>query len=173
VGTSRSPAEFAAKVERFSRQMEQAGKVAVNAGAEAAGHVMYREALRSIRGPKLAGAKWGTSVKKATSPVNPQALAFYKGPVHWFERGTGPHTIVSTKVGGSRRSRGDFDLGEGMFDGRQRGAIKTPHGIRSYANPRGMAARPFFSRATTTARPVVAQVVSRTQLEAPLRAVFR
>jgi hypothetical protein len=172
VGTSRSPAEFAAKLDRLSQQIQQAGKRAVNNAAEAGSDITFREAQASIGGPKLAGVKWGARVRKATSDVNPQALLGYRGPVQWFERGTGPHTIVSTKVGGSRKSRGDFDLGEGMFDGRQRGAIVTPMGVRSYANPRGMKARPFHKRGVQKATPVIVKEVGKTQLAEPLRRVF-
>jgi hypothetical protein len=173
VGTSRSPAELAAKMDRLSQQIQQTSRTAVNNAAEVAADVMFREAQASIRGPKLAEAKWGTRVKKATSTRNPQAVVGYRGPVHWFERGTGPHTIVSRKVGGSKSSRGDFDLGEGMFDGRQRGAVKTPMGVRSYANPSGMKARPFFQRGVTKAAPLVVKEIAESQLAEPLRRVFR
>jgi hypothetical protein len=172
MGSSRTPGEFARKFERAAHAVDTAQRAAVNQGAEVVSDVLFREAMRSIGGTQLAGAKWGTRVQKATAVRNPTALISYKGPVHWFERGTGPHTIVSRKVGGSKHSRGDFDLGEGMFDGRARGAIRTPRGIRAYANPRGMKARPFFDRAKNQSREPAAREIRRALIERPLRSIF-
>lgn len=146
--------------------------VSVNRGAEAASDVMYAEAARSIGGTKLAGRKWGTFTRKATSNLNPQAMVAYRGPVHWFESGTKPHTIISKKYGSTRRRRSELAPGLGMFKGRKRGALRFGGRFSSYSRHPGMRARPFFNRAVRGAVPVTTRVVKRSLVDEPLK-VFR
>ncbi len=151
MGTSRNSADFAKKLGRVTAELSQVPKVAVNRAAGKVDRVFFMEANKSIGGTQLAGRKWGTTVKTAKSNVNAQALVKYRGPVHWFESGTKRHTIVSRKFGGSKASRGSVDIPGrpwvGMYAGtRRRGAIRTPQGMRAYAEVAGMKPRPFFGR---------------------------
>lgn len=159
MGTSRSAHELATKLQRAGREINGRSARSVNASARVVEDVFYREAAKSIGGPKIAGKPWRTKSRPAKSATNPQALVFYQGPVHWFDKGTRPHTIVTKKLGGSRESRGAVEIPgrpwRGMFAGaRRRGAIRTPMGFRAYARHPGMKARPFWRRTKDASRGV-------------------
>jgi hypothetical protein len=173
VGTSHTAGELAAKLGRLSKAVETNQRDAVNAAARATSDVMYREAMRSIGGPNLVGRKWGTMVRKATSTARPEAIVQYRGPVHWMESGTKPHTIVSRKVGSNRSRRATWPTGSGMFsEARRRGAVVVGGQPRAYARSRGSRARPFWDRAKTASAPVASQVMRRALVEQPIRSIF-
>jgi hypothetical protein len=77
---------------------------------------------------------------------NPTSLLKATGVAHWWERGTQPHTLISRKYGGSRKSRGAIEPRPGMWQGkRRRGAIRTPMGPRAHARHPGQRATPFWA----------------------------
>lgn len=173
MGVSSSPAELAGKLGRLSRELDNNQRNSVNSAARLVGDVMYQEGSKSIGGNLIAGRKWGTYVKPAKSNTRPEALAAYKGPVHWFDRGTKAHLIVSRKAGGTRKSRGALSPGPGMFKGRRgRGAVTTPAGYRAYARHPGTNARPFWSKAKTRAQPVAVAEMRTGMVERPLKRIF-
>lgn len=106
---------------------------------------------------------------------NPVALMRYRTAFpSWFEYGTKTHAIVTRKVGGPKRSRGQMPTGPGMFGGRRTyitgagrqrtsnvrgaGAVRTPQGMRAYARHPGMKPRPFWQGTKRRAMKAVPEV---------------
>lgn len=180
MGTSRSFEEFGGKARRLAVAIDSASETARLSAARKVEDVFYREAMKSIRGPSLVGKRWGTYSKPAKGDPNSSEVG-YKGPVHWFEGGTGKHgpfgddyTIVSKAVGRTRKARADWPVGPGMFKGaKRRGVIGIGGQKRPYARHPGMRARPFFDRAKAAARPVAARELRVKAIEEPLRQLFQ
>lgn len=168
--TSRSPVELAAKFADLSVELRGQSRPAVNKAAVALEDVFYREAMVSIRGPKLAGVKWGTISKKAQSVSNPTALVAYRGPVHWFESGTKAHTIMTSKAGGTKKSRGQMDykkaVGSGLLE---LSGISYGGKVRWATTHPGMTARPFFGRVKREGPKVATRVYKQEGLIDPIR----
>ena len=121
--------------------------------------------------PRNASLSWGAGFEiKGTS--NPTALVSYRGPVHWWESGTGPHIVTPKGFRGSRRSRtaraastplgartgnrlSQAKVGRGASQ-----ALRFPDGnVRRTAFHPGMRARPFFHRVKANAAPAATRTV--------------
>lgn len=145
MGTSRSATELAGKFGRLATNIQQGRKDLVFDVSLAGKDIVQRNMTAAGVPKKIrSGGRIGVNFNvKGTH--NPTSLLRVRGPAHWWEGGTGPHTVVSKKAGRSRRARGQLEPGPGMFAGtKRRGAVRTPRGVRAYARHPGMRARPFW-----------------------------
>lgn len=168
--TSRSASELAAKFGSLADELRGQSRPAVNKAGEALSDVFYAEAFKSIRGPNLAGVKWGSKVKRATSAHNPTALVHYVGPVHWFEGGTKEHQISSKKLGGSRKSRGQATYRDAVTGGLlELAAVSYGGKVRWAVTHPGMRPRPFFARVKRDGPKVATDVYASEGVTKPIR----
>jgi len=124
------------------------------------------------RGSLLAGRPWRASFNVRGSK-NAVGLVFYRGPVHWIERGTKPHRIAARAGVGARAARSDPAVPLRMSS-RKSGAraVKGPKGPSVSVPHPGTGARPFMSKVKRESRQVALAQLQRTQHTNILRAGF-
>lgn len=144
MGTSRSPAELAAKFRAAGTAIEEASKEGVRAAAlEVTQSVRRTVAAASggdsrLSGVGKRGAKVGAGFDvKGTR--NPTAVVQARGPLHLIERSTKPHAITPKKRNKTR-------------------AIQTPEGPRASAQHPGTRGKHPFERGVALASPRVPRV---------------
>lgn len=157
MGTSRNPAEFAAKLARLPDAVKRAEKAGVRAAALAATTIIRQNVNAVVPGGKLrgvgkAGAKVGVGFDvKGTN--NPTALVSARGPLQLVESPTKPH--VEPKPGGKRRKA------LRLADGQVRARVQHPgtKGQKPFAKGRERAIVPaalaFNAEVRSTIRKVI------------------
>lgn len=94
MGTSKSAAEFSARIVRLATVTQANQKVVVTNGALLAKEIILGEfAARGVsKDSRIAGAKWGVGFD-VKGFNNPSALVRVRGPVQLVDSPTKPHTI--------------------------------------------------------------------------------
>lgn len=130
----------------YRLSLPEAARDAVDASAKVMTRIIQAGAPARLSGVGKNGASLGIRQHKSGSFAQPQTVLKASGPWQLIEHNTRPHIIVSRKLGGSRRRR--TNLASGLFvraSGRrvtttrrgERGAIRTPQGLRAYAQHPG------------------------------------
>lgn len=98
MGTSRSPAELAAKFNKFDKYLVGAQREGVRAGALLVTNAVRAELRTAVPSGRLSGvgvrgARVSVGFDAPKSDKNPQALVRMRGPAHLVESPTRPHAI--------------------------------------------------------------------------------
>jgi len=200
MGVSSSPREFAAKLDRFGRELNNV-HIPLEATALHVKQIFEASAAssgalgRSLKGKrKVIGARYDMRAKKAAEG---QVIITYTGPAHLLNNPTKPHFIGARRLGSRRRLSG-LSAGVGAvsaFGGSNRGvfggllpaervtrsgavrsggkqALTIGGNLRAYAFHPGTRGKDFFSRAKAIAQRTAPHVYAQKQLTEPLRRVF-
>jgi hypothetical protein len=163
MGVSSSPREFAAKLDKFGRDLNNV-RVPLNATALHVKRVMETSAATSgALGSKPKGKRKVVGVRydlKGDGPTM-QAVVGYTGPAHLVNNPTRPHRIEPRRPRGraTRRRRGSTAL---VING----------AVRAYANHPGTRGKGFFQKAAAVAARTAPRVYAQKQLTEPLRRNF-
>lgn len=200
MGTSRSAAELAGKLERFGKDL---GDVSIPLEATALrGKQIFQAAAGGLIGTTVAGKRKAIGARydlKAKGAGEGQAVVTYTGPAHLVNNPTRPHVIAAKRLGLTRRrstSRAarerDVTLAfggsaAGMF-GALRAATRTTRSgaersngaaaltigseLRAYARHPGTRGKHFFEKAREIAEHTLPAVYQRKQVTEPLRRIF-
>lgn len=161
MGVSSSPREFAAKLDKLGRELND---VRVPLGATAL-HVKQlfeaSAAAAGVLGSSPAGKRKSIGVRydlKGSGPTM-QAVVGYTGPAHLMNNPTRPHLIEPRRGRGSRRRRGASAL---VIEG----------SVRAYANHPGTRGKGFYQKAAAVAARTAPRIYAQKQITEPLRRVF-
>lgn len=176
MGTSRSPAEFVAKINKVGHATDRHRKTAVTEGAFTTKKIMLAAAAAKgvMPGGKIANRKWSVvyDVKGTELPVG---LVRFTGPFHLVNNDTKRHYVVAGGLGGSRESRGirAFQASASRFSGqsssgafggerksRGKKAISFNGIARAYAVHPGTSGKAIFPAAKVIARATVPGVMA-------------
>lgn len=202
MGTSRSGAELAGKLDRFARDLRDV-RVPLEATALEGKRIFERAAAgrgalgKSMKGKrKPIGARYDLKPKGVGEGV---AIVTYTGPAHLLNNPTRPHVIAARRLGLSRRRstsrtarQRDVTLAfggsaAGLFGALRAASSVTRSGavrsggaaaltigsdLRAYARHPGTAGKGFFQNARAIAEGRLPDVYGRKQLTEPLRRSF-
>lgn len=126
MGVSANPAQFVAKLQRATANMQAADRAAVRAAALAATTVIRGEVRQAVPSGRLSGVgRKGTRVSvgfNVRGTTNPTALITARGPLHLVENDTSPHQIPKERTARSRRASKRIRLADGSV----RGTVQHP-----------------------------------------------
>jgi hypothetical protein len=160
MGTSTTGAQFAAKLERLGKDLNDP-KVALNATGLAGKRIFEASAagagalgVKPKGKRKLVGARYDMG-KGATSVV-----VTYTGPAHLINNPTRPHRIEPRRPRGGRSRR------------RGASALTINGDVRAWANHPGTRGRDFYSKARAICVNKLPNVYAKAGITAPLSRIF-
>lgn len=196
MGTSRSPSQFAGKIDRFAKSLGDT-KPGLTAAA-AAGKATFLAMGTGAVGVKPQGKRKtiGARYDLRGSGFKASAIVTYTGPAHLINNPTKPHYLAAKGLGSGRaRKRGTNRMVErqdnafkasaarflggsasGSFGGsNNRGARALTIGpnLRSYAFHPGTKGKGFAQKAKAAVAKQSPAIYTRAGITAPLKGVFR
>jgi len=162
MGTSRSGAELARKLDRFGKDLNNV-RIPLNATALHVKNLFQASAASSgVLGRKPAGKRKLIGARYDLKGDGPHmsAIVTYTGPAHLVNNPTRPHRIEPRRARGVRT--------------RRRGAsvLVINGSVRAWANHPGTRGKGFFQRAKVAAQATAPRVYAKKQLTEPLRRNF-
>jgi len=161
MGTSTSPAQFAAKIDRFAQELRDQ-KGALNQTGMAGKRIFQQSAAGAgVLGSAIAGKRKAIGVRYDISRDKRGVIVSYTGPAHLVNNPTKAHRIEARRPRGSRSRR------------RGRQALTIGGNVRTSANHPGTSGKRFYEKAKAACVRTLPAVYARAQLTAPLRSIFK
>jgi hypothetical protein len=164
VGTSRSPAELTAKLQRAAHAYADLDGTVVREGAQLTKRTVVAGAPSRLRGVGKRGARLSVGYTVSTAGSSPAALVFARGPWQFIENDTAPHRIPRSSAR-KRKAR------HAVVPGGAEGGDHGKGGVRASVNHPGTRGKHPWAKGVARAAPQVA-VMFQTRSVAVLRVVF-
>lgn len=166
MGTSSSPAQLAAKLNRVASAYADLDRQLVREAAGLLRTSVEATAPDHLRGVGRRGAKLSVATKYGGS-AEPQALVFARGPWQLIERDTSPHQIPRQR----RSASFEGVFGHAVIPGGAEGGVHGRRGVRTRVQHPGTRGQHPWQRGADAARPAISRLFQ-LRCEGVLRAAF-
>jgi hypothetical protein len=160
MGTSTTSKQFAAKIDRFAKELRDQ-KGALNQTGMAGKRIFQQSAASAgVLGSTIAGKRKAIGARYDITRGGRGVIVSYTGPAHLVNNPTKAHRIEPRRPRGSRSRR------------RGRQALTIGGNVRASANHPGTSGKRFYQRARAACVKTLPGVAGRAALTEPLRKVF-